>query len=191
MINFMRNQTEHLSDCLFISEVSNGKYFGEEIIHRKLGVSAPDFGRHIIAFYKRNPKHFIPLGYLHIAEYETVALLGGGSVDGLSFRDIPQQHSIEIREAGGVLYQLLRYVFSQYCNDYEAFFGFCGDARAEEIDLRAGFEHTDHPMLLAKYRDGISEERKMKLLNSVIMLGNNFDGIYEYNNKKLGITNTD
>lgn len=180
----MSNYSKDISDYFAITEVSDGSYFGEEIIRRKLGVGVPEFGRHLIAFYKHNPKHYIPLGYQHIADYETVALLGGGSVDGLSFKDIPEQHCKEIRQAGGVLYQILTFVFREYNKQYEAFFGFCGDARAEEIDLRAGFEHTDHPMLLAIYRDDTGDEKKKKLLHSVIMLGNNFDGIYEYNKKK-------
>ncbi len=175
--------TSKFPEYFSISEVSDGRYFGEEIIKRKLGVCVPNFGRHVIAFYKHNAKHFTPLGYQHIAEYETVALLGGGSVDGLSFKGIPEAHCDRLREMGGVLYLLLTYVFREYGRQYEAFFGFCGDARAEDVDLRAGFQHTGHPMLLAKYRSDISDDRKNELIHSVLRLGNNFDGIYEYTQK--------
>lgn len=167
-----------------ISEVTDGMFFGQEILKRKLAVNVQDFGRHVIAFYKHNPKHITPLGYQHIAEYETVALLGGGSVDGLSFKDIPEEVCDDLRRKGGVLYLLLTHVFREYADLYEAFFGFCGDARAEQIDLRAGFNYTGIPMLLAKYREGISEDRKQELLDSVVKLGSNFDGIYEYNDIK-------
>lgn len=185
--NSMRIKPVIYPDYFSISEVTDGKFFGQEILKRKLAVNVQDFGRHVIAFYKHTPKHITPLGYQHIAEYETVALLGGGSVDGLSFKDIPEDVCIDLRQRGGVLYMLLTYVFREYADSYEAFFGFCGDARAEAIDLRAGFKHTGLPMLLAKYREDISEGRKQELLNSVVKLGSNFDGIYEYNEIKKNV----
>ncbi|MDA3933926.1 MAG: hypothetical protein PF630_06325 [Gammaproteobacteria bacterium] len=169
---------------LSISEVSDGKYFGDDIIMRKLAVSVPPFGRHVLAFYKHSSKHITPLGYLHISEYATVALIGGGSVDGSSFCDIPDIHCEEIKQIGGVLFQLLTHVFTYYSDRYEAFFGYCGDARAEEVDLKAGFRRTNHPMLLVNYHKDLAEDRKALLLESVVSLGPNFDGIYDYYNNK-------
>jgi hypothetical protein len=129
-------------DRFRICEVSDGRFFAGPIFERKLGGDLPDHGRHLVAFYRHDPFRFTPLGYLNILGHEGQALVGGGCVDGRAFADVPEAHARAIRAAGGVLYALLRYAFETLADDYEAFFGYCGDARAEEVDLQAGFRHT-------------------------------------------------
>ena len=160
------------SDSPFrVVEVSDGRYFAGEIFRRKLGGTLPAYGRHLVAIYRHDPLRFTPLGYLNILGHESVALVGGGSVDGRAFADIPEQASRNIRETGGVLYRLLRYAFTEMADDFEAFFGYCGDARAEEVDLQAGFRHTRLPRLLANYHRPLDAERRERLLDDVFALG--------------------
>ena len=160
------------SDPAFrIVEVSDGRYFAGEIFRRKLGGTLPDYGRHLVALYRHDPLRFAPLGYLNILEHNGVALVGGGSVDGRAFADIPEDACRRIRNAGGVLYSLLTHAFTEMAGDFEAFFGYCGDARAEEVDLQAGFRHTHHPKLLANFHRPLEPARREQLIDEVFALG--------------------
>jgi len=162
----------HDADSPFrIIEVSDGRFLAGEIFQRKLGGTLPDYGRHLVAVYRHDPLRFAPLGYLNILGHRSVALVGGGSVDGRAFADIPAPECRDIREKGGVLFCLLRYAFTEMADDFEAFFGYCGDARAEEVDLQAGFRHTRHPKLLANYHRPLDAERRDRLLDDVFALG--------------------
>lgn len=160
------------SDSPFrVVEVSDGRFFAGEIFRRKLGGTLPDYGRHLLAVYRHDPLRFTPLGYLNILGHGSVALVGGGSVDGRAFAGIPDQACRDIRESGGVLYRMLRHAFTEMADDFEAFFGYCGDARAEEVDLQAGFRYTRHPKLLANYHRPLNPERRDQLLEEVFALG--------------------
>src|SRR5699024_11350220 len=114
---------------------------------------------------------FVPLGYLQIGRHESVALVGGGCTVGRGFADVDTDHAAAIRAAGGVLYLLLRHAFTQMADDYEAFFGYCGDKRAGEVDLQAGFEYTRYQYLLAHFHRPASEARKAALIDQVHALG--------------------
>jgi hypothetical protein len=158
-------------DRFRVCEVSDGRFFAGPIFERKLGGDLPDHGRHLVAFYRHDPFRFTPLGYLNILGHEGQALVGGGCVDGRAFADIPAADASAIRAAGGVLYALLRYAFEALADDYEAFFGYCGDARAEEVDLRAGFRHTRYEHLLAHFHRPLPAARREALIDRVHALG--------------------
>jgi len=162
---------DDLDRRLSVCEVSNGRYFAGHIFRRKLGGELPEHGRHLVAFYRQDEMRFTPLGYLNILAHEGQALVGGGSVDGRAFRDMPESHARRLREAGGVLYAMLKYAFTVLADDYEAFFGYCGDARAEEVDLQAGFCHTRHKHLLAYFHRPLPPERRELLIDRIRELG--------------------
>lgn len=157
-------------DYFRVCEVSDGRFFAGEIFKVKFGGVLPDYGRHIVALYK-NGMTLVPLGYLNILEHEGIALVGGGCVYGKSFQNVSPEHCMEIRASGGVLFCMLRYVFLTMAEDYQAFFGYCGDRRAEEVDLQAGFRHTKYPNLLAFFHKYISDIDKCKITENVYQLG--------------------
>lgn len=154
-----------------VVEVSDGRFFAGEIFARKLGGTLPDYGRHLVAFHRHDHLRFTPLGYLNILEHKGVGLVGGGCVDGRAFVDIPEADCRRIRETGGVLFCLLTFAFTEMAHDFEAFFGYCGDARAEEVDLQAGFRHTMHPRLLANFHRPLDQSRRDQLVDEVFALG--------------------
>ncbi|WP_376696090.1 hypothetical protein [Wenzhouxiangella sp. EGI_FJ10305] len=160
-----------LQDFYRVVEVSDGDFLAGEIFRHKLGHELPDRGRHLIGCYRAEAFRFVPLGYLQIGRHDTVALVGGGCTDGRAFAHVDAGHSAAIRDAGGVLFTLLRYAFTQMADDFEAFFGYCGDARAEEVDLQAGFEYTRHKYLLAHFHRPLGDERKRALTEAVYELG--------------------
>lgn len=166
----MNRQPYDRLDYFKVCEVSDGRYCAGHIFKEKLGGVLPDYGRHIIALYKHD-LCLITLGYLNILEHDGVALVGGGCVYGKAFTDVSAAHRAAIRETGGVLFCMLRYAFTEMADDYQAFFGYCGDKRAEEVDLQAGFRHSGHPNLLVHFhRDG-DPARQEQLTRKVIDLG--------------------
>jgi len=160
-----------LHEFFRVVEVSDGEFLAGEIFRRKLGQELPDLGRHLVALYRADAFGFVPLGYLQIGRHETVALVGGGCTDGRGFASVHPDHAAAIRSAGGVLYGLLRHAFTQMADDYEAFFGYCGDKRAEEVDLQAGFEHTQYKYLLAHFHRSLDAGRQEALIDQVYALG--------------------
>jgi hypothetical protein len=162
---------DNLDGRFAVCEVSDGRFFAGHIFRRKLGGELPEHGRHLVAFYRHDEARFTPLGYLNILEHDGQALVGGGSVDGRAFADMPSNDAARIRAAGGVLYALLRHAFERLADDYEAFFGYCGDARAEEVDLQAGFRHTRHEHLLAYFHRPLPEARREALIDRIHALG--------------------
>jgi len=157
-------------DYFRVCEVSDGHFFAGEIFHAKLGGKLPDYGRHITALYKKDLT-LIPLGYLNILEHEGIALVGGGCVYGKAFQHVMAEHCMEIRASGGVLFCMLKYAFNAMAEDYRAFFGYCGDRRAEEVDLQAGFKHSGHPKLLVNFHREMSAAEQQHLTDMVIKLG--------------------
>jgi hypothetical protein len=52
----------------------------------------------------------------------------------------------------------------------DAYFGYCGDPRAYEIDLQAGFVSTEHDKLLAHWHKPLTPERRSELLKQALSL---------------------
>ncbi len=150
-----------------IAEVSDGQFFAEDIFRRKLGGKVPDYGRHVIAFYKHDWTHITPLGYQHVLPHQGVGLCGGGSVDGRAFTQIPATHCQLLRNSGGVLSHLLTFVFIHMANDYEAFMTYCGQPRVQQILESVGFKQTLHQNLLAHFHRPCPADRQQHLIEMV------------------------
>jgi hypothetical protein len=67
--------------------------------------------------------------------------------------------------------QLLRYGFARFADSCDAYFGYCGDARAWEVDLSAGFEPTGHDKLLVRWHKPINAQLKRGLVAMAQALG--------------------
>ncbi len=167
----MKNGHELLDECFRTAEVSDGGYFAGEIFRHKLGGELPDYGRHVVAFYKPDWDHIVPLGYQHVLEYEGLGLCGGGSVDGRGFRHVPDHHREELRDRGGVLFLLLRHVIERMENEYEAFFVYCGDKRSQEVCHAAGFQRLEGSFLMPCFHRPLAEGRKQELLEIALNHG--------------------
>jgi hypothetical protein len=155
----------------FIAESSAGQAVIDDLFTRKFGSAAPVHGHHIIAWYRNDWLAFVPVAYLNLLPFSGAMLVGGGCTDGRAFEHMPPEHRNEIREAGGVLYYMLRFGFHRFAGECEAYFGHVGDPRAEEVDLRAGFRHTQHENLVAYFHKPITDDRKAELTHKVVQLG--------------------
>lgn len=156
---------------VFMSVVSNGPFFVGELFRQKFGSPAPDYGHHLVAFYKKSPLHFVPFCYFNFLPHDEIMLCGGAMTNGAAFAEMPGELSAEIRESGGIYYHVIRFGFDYFAGDCEAFFGYAGDPRAMEVDLAAGFEPTQHQYLIVHWHKPLDEERKAFLVEKAHRLG--------------------
>jgi hypothetical protein len=160
-----------LEPFVVIGEVERGDRFVSGLFARKLGGTPPGFGHHLIAFHARDDGSFSPAAYLHLWKQQTIGLVGGGCTDGRVVRAMSAEQQARVREAGGLLLQMLGFCFAKFEGELEAFFGHCGDARAKEVDLRAGFRETRVPFLLVRPNRPLSPERAEALLTQAEAIG--------------------
>lgn len=166
----MFSLTQPFND-IFISVVSNGQYFVDDLFKKKFGNPAPDYGHSVIAFYRKNQRQFIPVSYANFLPHDEVLLGGGAMTDEFAFRKMPPDLFSEIKNAGGIYVHVLKYAIYHFRDDCEAFFGYAGDKLAYEVDIRAGFEPTPFKFLVAHFHKPISDERKRFLIEKVNKVG--------------------
>ena len=166
-----------LEPFIVIAEVEGGHRFVHALFSRKFGTPPPEFGHHLVAFYRprrdaaKAYQALPPAAYLHLWKQGSIGLVGGGCTDGHVIRAMTQAERDAIDAAGGLLLQMLGFCFSRFEPDLEAFFGHCGDARAKEVDLKAGFRETRLPYLLARPNRALSAQRYEELLEQAVAVG--------------------
>lgn len=157
---------------LTVTEVDDGAFFAGELFRYKYAQTLPDFGRHVVAFYRNEDGTYRTLSYLHFWRQGRIGLIGGGCTDGRVMRAIPAPHAAQINAIGGVLRYTLLYAFSRFAGDIDAFFGHAGDARAREVDLAAGFIETDDKHLLIRPARVLKPAEERALFEQALALGN-------------------
>lgn len=161
-----------LPDWLSLSEVDDGRFFAGALFQRKFAAPPPDIGHHLVAIYRGEDGRMQTAGYVHFMEFGDIILVGGGCTDGEVIRGMPEAHRDRIRELDGLLFHLLRYGFARFADRCEAYFGHCGDARAEAVDLKAGFIKTGHEHLLVHWhRQGQHEVLRRALVAKALAIG--------------------
>lgn len=143
--------TAQFEDFIRISEVDDGAFFAGDLFRRKFGSAPPAQKHHLVAFCRGEDGGVRAAGYLHLMPFGDTILVGGGCTDGAVLRALSAENQARVRASGGLLFHLLRHAFDHYGDRCEAFLGYCGDARAEEVDLQAGFVKTEHPRLLVHF----------------------------------------
>ena len=162
---------EPLNAYLAITELDDASPFFGALFLRKFGDPIPDSIHHFGVFYRDAEERFSPLAYLHFMPYGELLLVGGLCTDGRVFARMSEREREEIRACGGVMLHALRYVFVRLADACEAYFGYCGDARAWEVDLSAGFEPTGHDKLLVHWHKPINDQLKRGLVAMAQALG--------------------
>jgi hypothetical protein len=99
-------------------------------------------------------------------------LLGGGAVsDTSALRQLPAEIRRAIKAAGGLYFNLLKFVQHRFADEYDAIFGYCADPRAMMVDLAAGFERTEHKNLIVYFPRRLSARRQRKLIEQAHKVG--------------------
>ena len=156
---------------ILISPVLSAPYFVEGMFQNAYGHSAPEFGQPLVCFYRKSWDHFVPLCFTLFWKHEEVMLNGGSVTNGAGFSQVPEQLSREIRESEGLFYYILRFGFEHFKDDCDAFFAICGDERAWDVSMKAGFEPTRYKHLIVNFHKPMPQWRKDSLTDRIHQLG--------------------
>lgn len=140
-----------LPDFIGISEVDDGPFFAGELFQRKFGGAPPSDPHHLVCFYRSPAATIHVLCYSHFSPFGDIILVGGVCTNGEALRQLSVEQREALSAVGSLYFQVLKYGFARFADRCEAFFGYCGDARAEQVNLQAGFSKTDHPHLLVNF----------------------------------------
>ena len=160
-----------LRDLLTITEIDDADFLVGALFRRKFAARPPDTGRHLVALYRDADGAPRLAGYSHMRAFGDVYLSGGSCSDGETIGAMAPQHRAAIQAAGGVWYLILKYAFSRYADCCDAFFGHCGDARAREVALAAGFVDAGHQHLIVHWHKPLHENIRRALVAKVHALG--------------------
>lgn len=160
-----------LHGFITISEVDDGPFLVGALFKRKFGDAPPDVPHHVVAFYRDAQGMLSPASYVHFRPFGDLYLAGGGCTDGRVIARMAEPERAAVNAAGGLLLQTLRFGFDRYAARCEAFAGYCGDARAHEVDLAAGFVDTEHAHLLMNFHKPIHEVLKRALVAKAHAIG--------------------
>jgi hypothetical protein len=160
-----------LQEFMTITEVDHGNFLVTDLFKRKFGHPPPDQPRHLVGLY-RDPGGALHLaGYSHMMPFGDVYLSGGSCTNGDTARLMLPEQRDALREAGGLLFYMLTYAFRKYADCCDAFFGHCGDRRALEVTLAAGFIQTEHEHLIVNWHKPLHPNIQRALLAKVHALG--------------------
>lgn len=110
------------------------------------------------------------VGFVNFIRFEDVYLEGGMCVDESFYRRMPREHFRACRARGGIA-QMMMAAAAADLDDADAWFGYCGDAKALAVDLRAGYERTRHPKLIVKWFRALPQERREALIERIAAIG--------------------
>ncbi|HET6545739.1 MAG TPA: hypothetical protein VFG55_03215 [Rhodanobacteraceae bacterium] len=160
-----------LHGFLTISEFDHADFLVSSLFRRKFGHPPPDLPRHLVALYRAPDDALHLAGFSHMRPFGDVYLSGGSCTEGETIRRMRPQEREALHAAGGVWYWILKYAFRKYADCCDAFFGHCGDARALEVALAAGFETTGHEHVIAHWHKPLHPAIRRALIAKVHALG--------------------
>ena len=160
-----------LNEFLSVTVLDDAEPFFGALFRRKFGDPIPTFPRHVGGFYHATEGQFMPLSYLHFTPFGDIMLVGGLCTDGRVFERMSAMQREQIRAAGGVMVHALRHAFVRLAGECDAYFGYCGDPRAWEVDMQAGFEPTEHEKLIVRWHKPLDPVRRRSLVAKAHAVG--------------------
>lgn len=156
-------------DCIEIREVEDSR-IARSVFQRRFRAEPPEEPHHVVAFY-RGPAGPQPLCYVHFTAMPEFMLGGGACVDDRVLRAMTAEQRAAIADAGGPYFITLAWAVRHFADRTQAIFGYCGDVRAERVDLAVGFERTSHRHLLAYWTRAAAEQDRMRLVELAHSIG--------------------
>ena len=135
---------------MIFEEVRDAAPYAGALFQRKFGAPIPDYPHHFIALYRHPSGSLHVASYGHVIPFGDIGLGGGSCTDERVLRLITAEHRAALRASDGLHCNLIRFIFNALAPKLAAIFAYCGDPRAEQVDLRAGFEKTEVPLLLRR-----------------------------------------
>lgn len=130
----------------------------------------PESWRQYVALYRWPDGHEETVGFCNWIRFGEVYLEGGMCVQKTFYRRMPREHFRECQGAGGVAQMMMAKAASEL-TDCVAWFGYCGDAKALAVDLRAGYVPTEHKHLIVKWFKPPGEAGRDALIDTIAAIG--------------------
>lgn len=130
----------------------------------------PQNWRQYVAVYRWPDGREETVGFCNWIRHGDVYLEGGMCVDEAFYRRMPREHFRACRAEGGIA-QMMMAVAARELDDCDAWFGYCGDAKALAVDLRAGYVKTPYPYLIVKWFRELPAARRAALVDSIAAIG--------------------
>lgn len=135
---------------LIFEEVRDGAPYAGALFQRKFGAPIPTYPNHYVALYRAADGALHVASYGHVLLHEGIGFGGGSCTDERVLRMMSSEERAQLKAAGGMHCLLIRFIFRAFAAKAPILFAYCGDKRAEIVDLRAGFERTDFPLLFRR-----------------------------------------
>ena len=158
-------------DFLVLTEVDNAAAMAGPLFERKFGHPMPDWPNDVIAFVRRGDGSLYPMSYAKFFPLGSVMLVGGCCTDGRAFDGLDAGQRAQLQGDRSAMVHLLRYGFRRFADRCDAYFGYCGDARAWAVDLAAGFVPTEHEKLLVHWHKPLNAQTQRALVAMAHALG--------------------
>lgn len=173
-----------LSECLTLRMERNAAEIAGELFREsfsgnfpqprevRLGefVIRPEDWWQAIALYRWPDGREECVGFTNWIKFQTIYLCGALCVKKNFYRRLPRDHFRECRQRGGVAQMVMEFGDATL-PPADGWFGHCGDTMAYRVDVRVGFEPTEHPFLIAKWTRPVPAERKQQLTEAVRAIG--------------------
>jgi hypothetical protein len=172
-----------LDDALRIFDARNAESFARELFENRFkapfpvprdGVlpipTPPERWHQYVAVYAGPGGGTETIGFCNWIRYGDVYLEGGMCVLESAYRRMPVEHFRAVRERGGIAQMMMARAAAEL-NDAAAWFGYCGDAKAMAVDLRAGYVRTPHPYLIVKWFRDLPDTERQRLIASIAEIG--------------------
>jgi len=160
-----------LPESISCTELDNGAVVVAELFRRKFHSDPPESPHHVAAVIRLQPQVFGLLSYAHFMPFGDIMLVGGVCTNGELIRTLPAEQQAALTAAGSLYGHVLGYGFSRYRDQCQAYFGYCGDARAEEVNLASGFARTEHPQLLVNFHRDLHPTMQRALIAKAASIG--------------------
>lgn len=110
------------------------------------------------------------VGFCNWIRYKDVYLEGGLIARRDFYRRLGREHFVACRARGGVAQIVMEHAATQL-NDCVAWFGYCGDAKALQVDLRVGYVRTEHPFLIVKWMRELPAADQRQWIDEITRIG--------------------
>jgi hypothetical protein len=166
---FESKQAAHFASALF--RESFGGDFPVPCAYRILETMIqPEDWRQYVAVYTWPDGTEECVGFCNWIKYKDVYLEGGLAVRRSFYRRLDKPAFAECSKRGGVA-QIIMETAATGLTDCVAWFGYCGDAKALQVDMRVGYVQIDHPFLIVKWMKPLDEASRHRWIDDVAGIG--------------------
>jgi len=169
--------------AITIFHVGNAKAYAEDLFRECFNApfpvprddclaipTPPESWRQYVARYTWPDGTEETVGFCNWIKYREIYLEGGMCVRKTFYKRLPKAHFEACRARGGVA-QMMMETAARELTDCKAWFGYCGDAKAMAVDLRAGYVRTRHRHLIVKWFRDLPEAERAALVDSIAAIG--------------------